>query len=123
MKGKLHKTDNGWVVRYNQEDHRDPLPELPLHPEYQTILPLDLDLEGKEVILFLQNYLIINFDFSTTKLMKVTKNKDNVWKLRINKDSMRFLDWIYQDKNFNYLSRKYEIYESHKKSLTTNNIP
>ena len=49
MKGTLHKTDEGWIVRYNQEDPRDPLPELPLHPEYQTILPLDLDLDGKEV--------------------------------------------------------------------------
>ena len=49
MKGTLHKTDEGWIVRYIQEDPRDPLPELPLHPEYQTILPLDLDLEGKEV--------------------------------------------------------------------------
>ena len=49
MKGKLHKTDEGWIVRYIQEDPRDPLPELPLHPEYQTILPLDLDLDGKEV--------------------------------------------------------------------------
>ena len=49
MKGTLHKTEQGWVVRYNQEDPRDPLPELPLHPEYQTILPLDLDLDGKEV--------------------------------------------------------------------------
>ena len=49
MKGTLHKTEQGWIVRYIQEDPRDPLPELPLHPEYQTILPLDLDLEGKEV--------------------------------------------------------------------------
>ena len=49
MKGTLNKTDEGWVVRYTQEDPRDPLPELPLHPEYQTVLPLDLDLEGKEV--------------------------------------------------------------------------
>ena len=49
MKGTLHKTDKGWIVRYIQEDPRDPLPELSLHPEYQTILPLDLDLEGNEV--------------------------------------------------------------------------
>lgn len=49
MKGTLHKTEIGWVVRWPQEDPRDPLPELPLHPEYQTILPLDLDLEDKEV--------------------------------------------------------------------------
>jgi len=49
MKGTLHKTEQGWVVRYTQGDIRDPLPELPLHPEFQTILPLDLELEGKEV--------------------------------------------------------------------------
>ena len=49
MKGTLHKTEIGWVVRWPQEDPRDPLPELLLHPEYQTILPLDLDLEGNEV--------------------------------------------------------------------------
>jgi hypothetical protein len=49
MKGTLNKTDEGWVVRWAQEDPRDPKAELPLHPEYQTILPLDLDLEGNEV--------------------------------------------------------------------------
>jgi hypothetical protein len=49
MKGTLNKTEQGWVVRWAQEDPRDPKAELPLHPEYQTILPLDLDLEGKEV--------------------------------------------------------------------------
>lgn len=54
MKGILTKLDNQWMVRYDtfQNDHSYPLPAynfLPLHPEYQTILPLDLDLEGKEV--------------------------------------------------------------------------
>jgi hypothetical protein len=42
------------MVRYDtfQNDYSYPLPAynfLPLHPEYQTILPLDLDLEGNEV--------------------------------------------------------------------------
>lgn len=54
MKGTITKLDNQWMVRYDtfQNDHSYPLPAynfLPLHPEYQTILPLDLDLEGNEV--------------------------------------------------------------------------
>jgi hypothetical protein len=53
MKGRLMKTDQGWIVIYDQilgdgivKKNQN---ALPLHPEYQTILPLDLDLEGKEV--------------------------------------------------------------------------
>jgi len=52
MKGTLHKTDEGWQVSYAIHDmvaKRWTAGKLPLHPEYQTILPLDLDLEGKEV--------------------------------------------------------------------------
>ena len=54
MKGTITKLDNQWMVRYDtfQNDHSYPLPAynfLPLHPEYQTILPLNLDLEGGEV--------------------------------------------------------------------------
>ena len=54
MKGTITKLDNQWMVRYDtfQNDHSYPLPAynfLPLHPEYQTILPLDLDLDGNEV--------------------------------------------------------------------------
>ena len=54
MKGTITKLDNQWMVRYDtfQNDHSYPLPAynfIPLHPEYQTILPLDLDLNGKEV--------------------------------------------------------------------------
>lgn len=49
MKGKLYKTEKGWVVRYTQEDPRDPLPELPLHPEYVKYYFLDEDSDGGEV--------------------------------------------------------------------------
>ena len=54
MKGTITKLDNQWMVRYDtfQNDYSYPLPTynfLPLHPEYQTILPLDLNLEGNEV--------------------------------------------------------------------------
>ena len=52
MKGILKKTEEGWFVIFDQRTMQDPSAEdgmLPLHPEYQCILPLDLDLNGKEV--------------------------------------------------------------------------
>jgi hypothetical protein len=67
----------------------------------------------KEVLMFLQNYLINKLLISSTKLQNVTKNKKNVWKLFLYKDAFLFLNWIYSDKNFNYLSRKYGKYISH----------
>lgn len=63
MKGYLHKTEEGWFVIYDQRTMQDPSAEdgiLPLHPEYQTILPLDLDLHGKEV-----EFDIIRYDGKT----------------------------------------------------------
>jgi len=33
MKGTLHKTEEGWIVRWPREDPRDPVPELPVHPD------------------------------------------------------------------------------------------
>jgi hypothetical protein len=68
----------------------------------------------KEILLFLQNYLITNLSCGVTKLQRVTKNKENVWKLLLYKDSLKFLNWIYQDDNFDYLERKYKIYETIK---------
>ena len=52
MKGNLYKTEEGWFVIFDQRTMQDPSAEdgmLPLHPEYQRILPLDLNLDGKEV--------------------------------------------------------------------------
>jgi len=68
----------------------------------------------KEILLFLQNLMVKDLSCTSTKLQKVTNNKENVWKLLIYKDSLKFLNWIYQDNNFNYLSRKYKIYETIK---------
>lgn len=68
----------------------------------------------KEILLFLQNIMVKDLSCTLTKLQKVTNNKENVWKLLIYKDSLKFLNWIYQDNNFNYLSRKYKIYETIK---------
>lgn len=64
----------------------------------------------KEILLFLQNYLLNNFSIKQTKLRKKTENKKNVWELILYKDSILFLNWIYKDKKFNYLTRKYEKY-------------
>jgi hypothetical protein len=60
----------------------------------------------KEVLQFLQNYL----DIKSTKLLKITENKCNVWKLYLYKDAEKFLNWIYQDPNFPYLQRKVNKY-------------
>jgi len=46
MKGTLLKENNQWIVEHWVGLQ---VKECPLHPEYQTILPLDLDLNGKEV--------------------------------------------------------------------------
>jgi hypothetical protein len=73
----------------------------------------------KEILLFLQEHLLNNFNVNETKLQKVTKNKNNIWKMNLYKDSFVFLDWIYFDNNFNYLDRKYNIYEQYK----TNPLP
>ena len=43
MKGTLHKTEQGWVVKYAKHS------ELPLHPEYVKCYFLDEDAEGGEV--------------------------------------------------------------------------
>ena len=66
----------------------------------------------KEVLIFLQNYLIDNFNISETKLQRVSKNKNNVWKISFYKDCLLYLNWIYSDKDFKYLNRKYEKYIS-----------
>jgi hypothetical protein len=52
MRGVLHKTEQGWVVKYDQRTWQDPSAEdgeLPLHPEYVKCYFLDEDAEGGEV--------------------------------------------------------------------------
>ena len=58
MKGTLHKTEQGWNVAITEEGDWNTY--YPLHPEYQTILPLDLDLEGKEV-----EFQVVPYDSKT----------------------------------------------------------
>lgn len=78
--------------------------------ERNSGLPRISLISTKEILVFLQSYLISNFSISLTKIQKVTNKKDNVWKLFLYKDSITFLNWIYSDKNFNYLTRKHEKY-------------
>lgn len=42
MKGILHKTDKGWVIRYDEKK------ELPVHPEYEKYYFLNEEDEGEE---------------------------------------------------------------------------
>lgn len=70
-----------------------------------------------EIITFIQSYLLKNFKINTLKIQRVTKNK-NIWKMNLYKDSKYFLDFIYKDKNFKYLSRKYEQYKQFKNNLS-----
>lgn len=67
-----------------------------------------------EVLSFLQNYLLNNFYVKPTKLQKVSENKTNVWKLLLYKGSLSFLNWIYSDSEFSYLSRKYYFFINNK---------
>lgn len=64
----------------------------------------------KEVLKFISNYISERFNINELKLTKVTENKDNVYKLYLYKDSTKFLDFIYGDKDFKYMSRKYKIF-------------
>jgi hypothetical protein len=52
MKGTLSKTQQGWVVKYDQRTWQDPSAEdgeYPLHPEYVKCYFLDEDAEGSQV--------------------------------------------------------------------------
>lgn len=68
-----------------------------------------------EILIFIQNYILINKNIEKLKIQRVSKNKANVWRMFLYKDSVNFLNFIYQDKNFNYLQRKYLIYQNNIK--------
>ena len=63
-----------------------------------------------EILKFISDYLYKKFDIKELKFSKVSENKDNVYKLCLYKDSGKFLKFIYGDKNFKYMSRKYNVY-------------
>jgi len=63
-----------------------------------------------EVLKFISDYIYNKLNIKELKFSKVSENKDNVFKLYLYKDSSIFLDFIYGDKNFSYMSRKYKTY-------------
>ena len=63
-----------------------------------------------EVLKFIADYLCNKFEIKELKFSKVSENKDNVFKLHLYKDSVKFLDFIYGDRCFNYMTRKYKVY-------------
>lgn len=64
----------------------------------------------KEVLEFIQEYLFQKFNMSKTTLQKISKNKTNVWKCYWQKDTKKFLNFIYSGDKDVYLSRKYDKY-------------
>jgi len=63
----------------------------------------------KEILDFIDS-LFLNLNIKPLKRVKVSINKKNVWKMYLYKDAIKFLDYIYSDSEFNYLTRKYERY-------------
>ena len=73
----------------------------------------------KQVLAFIQHHLYIRFGISEGALQKVSPNMDNVYKMFIYKDAMKFLDYIYEDKENKelYLTRKYKRYEKNRQAI------
>lgn len=69
----------------------------------------------KEILDFIDNYLLKKYGIKPCKKQKISQNKTNVYKQFWYKNSLLFLDFIYRgDKNI-FLKRKYKIYECYKK--------
>lgn len=66
-----------------------------------------------EMLKFIQNYLEINFNINSTEIQRVTKKKNNVYKMPLYKreDILKFLNFIYSGDSDMYLQRKYNTYK------------
>lgn len=68
-----------------------------------------------EILSFIQDILYKKFDIKTGRLYRVTKNKNNVYKLYLyGNNAIKFLDYIYQGDSEIYLSRKYNKYKENR---------
>jgi len=63
----------------------------------------------KEILIFIKKYIREKYSIKSNKIYKVTNNKPNIWKITWYSDSLRFLNFIYHDDQFQYLNRKYLI--------------
>lgn len=64
----------------------------------------------KEILNFINNYLQKEYNIKPRKLIRITENKENVYKCYWDKYCINFLDFIYGGDKDIYLSRKYEKY-------------
>lgn len=73
----------------------------------------------KEMLAYIQNYLYTRFTISVGVLSKVSLKVNNVYKMYLYKDAIKFLDFLYEDSDRKelYLSRKYKRYEQYKKDM------
>lgn len=70
----------------------------------------------KEILLFIQEYIYKKFNIEPKKLIKVTENKKNVYKMYLRKNAKKFLEFIYRDQDTNiYLQRKYNKLKNYEK--------
>jgi hypothetical protein len=75
----------------------------------------------KECLIQIQDYLFLELGIEKTKLLRVTKDSQNVWKLGINSGAMKVLEHIYCDEDKTiYLTRKVEKLNKIKKHLKEN---
>jgi len=84
-----------------------------------TVLNINL-ISTKEILDFIQNYFL-NFNISWHKYTKISKNKDNVFKIYWYKDTIKILDFIYSGDPKIYLSRKYNLYKKYRDLKPTRN--
>lgn len=75
----------------------------------------------KEVLDEIDNILSTKYGVVPCKHVKVTKNKENVYKQYWYKNSEIFLNYIYSGNKEIYLARKYDIFKEHKYSDKTRN--
>jgi hypothetical protein len=68
----------------------------------------------KQVLDFLQNYLTINLEINSKKMYQVKCSKSNIFIMKLYKDSLKFLNWIYQDPSFSYMERKFKKFKEFK---------
>lgn len=64
----------------------------------------------KEILEFLQQYLICKYNFSKTSIKKIKSKKENLYHINFYKNAKDFMNWIYQDEQFSYLQRKMDKY-------------
>ena len=67
----------------------------------------------KEILDFIDDFLLKKIGILPCKKIKITENKDNVYKQYWYKNGLKFLEFIYQGDSKIYLTRKYKKYKNY----------